>query len=303
LKKCNLYRCLIIAVTALLLVGITGCRDVAEEIPPPSGLSAEEEQGEKQGEDSEGEGASKDDLDTPEDDGSDWFNGEEWEKADEDGWDEETAGSNIEQESSTGTGTTPLPWMEMIEKLSFLESPIPGAKISTRDSHLPGAPRPYRSGTHEGLDYYNGYCGVEIYFGAPVYTAAEGTVVRVDHDYQELTREKREKILRHVKSLGYTPEKELDILRGRQVWILHRERVLTCYAHLDEVNEAFAVGDKVSRGDVLGTIGNSATSADVDGTQEDAHLHFEIWVDGHYLGEGLSPEKVRRLWQKVLLKH
>ena len=43
----------------------------------------------------------------------------------------------------------------LIDYLSFLQTPIQGAQVSTKDSHLPGAERPYRNGVHEGLDYYS----------------------------------------------------------------------------------------------------------------------------------------------------
>ncbi|NLC11087.1 MAG: M23 family metallopeptidase [Firmicutes bacterium] len=195
---------------------------------------------------------------------------------------------------------TPLPWLEMVEQFSFLQSPIPGAKISSRDTQLPGAPRTYRNGIHEGLDFYNGYCGVDIYFGAPVYAAAEGTVLRIDHDYQELTPAEREEMLRRTEELGYTPEEDLDKLRGRQVWIQHRDEIITRYAHLCEVNEELSPGAKIQAGDFIGTIGNSGTSDAVAGTKNGAHLHFEIWVEGYYLGQALPPEKVRALWQQVL---
>jgi hypothetical protein len=51
---------------------------------------------------------------------------------------------------------------QMVRYLSFLQAPIRGAKVSKRDSHLPGAPRTYRHGVHEGLDWYGYACGVTI---------------------------------------------------------------------------------------------------------------------------------------------
>ena len=32
---------------------------------------------------------------------------------------------------------------------------------------------------------------------------------------------------------------------------------------------------------------------------EDAHLHFELWVDGHYLGQFLRPIEVRELVEEL----
>ncbi len=190
---------------------------------------------------------------------------------------------------------------EIIQQLSFLQSPIPGASISSRDSQLPGAPRAYRNGTHEGLDYYNGYCGVPIHFGDPVYAAGAGFVMRVDHDYSELPIPEREEMLRQSAVAGDTPEHILDKLRGRQVWIVHTFGIVTRYAHLETVSETLQSGDWIEAGKFVGTLGNSGTSNGARGTREDAHLHFEIWVDDRYLGEGLSPEEVRLLWEQVLI--
>lgn len=192
-------------------------------------------------------------------------------------------------------------WDEkLVQQLSFLQSPIPGAKISSRDSQLPGAPRTYRNGTHEGLDYYDGYCGVPVHFDDPVYAAGSGIIIRVDHDYRELPLDEREEMLRLSAAAGDTPEDILDKLRGRQVWIVHAFDVVTRYAHLDTVSENIQVGDWVEAGDFVGTVGNSGTSNGARGTKGDAHLHFEIWIENSYLGEGLPPEEARSLWHQVL---
>lgn len=189
----------------------------------------------------------------------------------------------------------------IVEQLSFLQSPIPGAHISSKDSQLPGAPRAYRNGTHEGLDYYQGYCGVPVSFGDPVYAAGAGTVIRVDHDFIELPIEEREEMLRVSAAAGNTPEHILDYLRGRQVWIDHGFGAVSRYAHLDTVSAYIQAGDLIEAGDIVGTVGNSGTSNGARGTQDDAHLHFEIWVENRYLGQGLPPEAVRLLWHEVLV--
>ncbi len=201
---------------------------------------------------------------------------------------------------ASGSKEIPLWDEEMVRQLSFLKSPIPGASISTRDSQLPGAPRAYRNGTHEGLDYYNGYCGVSVHFGDPVYAAGAGIIYRIDHDYSEPVTVEREEMLRLSATAGDTPVDILDKFRGRQVWIVHAFGVVTRYAHLDTVSDQLQVGDWVEAGTFIGTVGNSGTSNGARGIREDAHLHFEIWVENCYLGEGLSPGEVRLLWQQVL---
>ena len=99
----------------------------------------------------------------------------------------------------------------LLEKISFLQSPLPGALVSSRDSQLPGAPRPYRNGIHEGLDFYSGACGINVNFGDPVFAAGPGVVYRIDHDYQEPSTEEREELLRICAERGY-PEDILDKL-------------------------------------------------------------------------------------------
>jgi len=192
-------------------------------------------------------------------------------------------------------------WDEtLIEKISFLKSPLPGASVSSRDSHLPGAPRSYRNGFHEGLDYYTGACGINVNLGDPVFAAGPGIVYRIDHNYKELSVEEREELLKICAGAGNTPEDILDKLRGRQVWLVHPHGVITRYAHLSEVAENLQEGDTVETGDFIGAVGNSGTSEGAAGDGGNFHLHFEIWVGDSYLGEGLSLQEIRELWERVL---
>ncbi len=187
----------------------------------------------------------------------------------------------------------------LMEKLSFLQSPIPGARVTSRDSQLPGAPRAYRNGTHEGLDFYDGACGVSIQNGNPVYAAGEGIVCRIDHHYTELSEEERTGILEVCSRQEDTPADLLDKLRGRQVWIRHSGGVITVYAHLSSVAE-LQEGDHVEAGNYIGNIGNSGTSDGMKGTGDNAHLHFEIWIGEQYLGHGLPAKETRKLLQELL---
>ena len=84
----------------------------------------------------------------------------------------------------------------LIDYLSFLDTPIQGARVSTKDSHLPGAPRPYRNGVHEGLDYFSWTSRISIDSRTPVIAVADGVVVRADHDYQEMSEAERNRYLR-----------------------------------------------------------------------------------------------------------
>ncbi len=186
----------------------------------------------------------------------------------------------------------------LIAFYSFLSFPIKGGKVSSVNGQLPNAPRSYRNGVHEGLDFYN------MSRGTPVLAAAEGVVVRADHDYSEMTMEKYNEIIQVSMQEAITPPEILDMLRGRQVWIEHQHGIITRYAHLDSVAAEVAVEDVVEKGQEIGTVGDSGSKSGVAGQTLSAsgapHLHFEIWQGNNFLGQGLTPEQVRRIYQEVL---
>ncbi|MBL8562145.1 MAG: peptidoglycan DD-metalloendopeptidase family protein [Gemmobacter sp.] len=97
---------------------------------------------------------------------------------------------------------------------------------------------PFGRGTrrHEGLDFAGAY-------GTPLYATADGVVVKAGWGN------------------GY----------GRMVQIRHDFGLETLYGHMSEIR--VSVGQKVSRGDRIGDMGNSGRST---GT----HLHYEVHVGG-----------------------
>jgi murein DD-endopeptidase MepM/ murein hydrolase activator NlpD len=192
-----------------------------------------------------------------------------------------------------------LPAERVFELLDFLELPLTGARIQMTNGQLPGAPRSYRNGTHQGVDFYNGFTGIVIEKGTPVLAAAEGKVIRIDHTYVEMTAPERAEYRRISMEAETTPEDILDKFRGRQVWLEHQGNVITRYAHLDTVNAELNVGDTVQKGHAIGTVGNSGTPPAITGGTGEMHLHFEIWVNGFYLGEGLPAEDVRFLLKGI----
>lgn len=188
---------------------------------------------------------------------------------------------------------------EVIEYLSFLQIPITGAHVSTRDSQLPGAPRSYRNGTHEGIDWYGNYTGIPIDQNTPVLSMADGTVVRVDHDYLELTLEERETILHIAETQKVTPEYILDKLRGRSVWVQHDKGVLVRYVHLSRIPETLFLGQNVRAGDVIGYVGNSGTSYGVEGSLEGLHLHSDILIYGEVFWKYLKTQEIRSVLEHI----
>lgn len=171
--------------------------------------------------------------------------------------------------------------------------PIPGARMPADDAHLPGAPRPYRSGVSEGFVFWPDVAGVPVVFGTPVIAAASGEVVRVDEPYAELDQATWESLIASV--ADGADERELDALRGRQVWLrLDDGRVLR-YGHLSGVRPGLTVGQRVSRGRVIGYVGNSGTFDGVVGRSSNVRLHFEIRDGEGFAGQGLDPDGVRLL--------
>ena len=154
-----------------------------------------------------------------------------------------------------------------------------GYELPAEMELLPGSPREYRGGFHEGIDF-------PLAFGMPVAAAKAGTIIRIDSDYTEWSVDEQLAGEDAGFQLGYTPEAILDKLRGRQVWIDHGYGVVTRYAHLQSV-ELFSVGSIVEQGTVIGRVGNS-------GTKAGPHLHIEIRVGEGYLGDGLTGEPLLR---------
>ncbi|HRP46938.1 MAG TPA: peptidoglycan DD-metalloendopeptidase family protein [Trueperaceae bacterium] len=178
--------------------------------------------------------------------------------------------------------------------------PVEGATISSRRNHLPGAPRAYRNGYHEGFDFYNGTVSVNIGYGTPIVAVADGVVIRADHDYVENDLTAYNALIDEAARGLDTPPEILDRLRGRQVWLRHPGGFVTRYAHLSAVAEKVTIGGTVRQGDIIGSTGNSGTLEAAQGTQDDPHPHVEVWRGSEtYLGAGLEPEQIWDLAAQV----
>jgi murein DD-endopeptidase MepM/ murein hydrolase activator NlpD len=177
--------------------------------------------------------------------------------------------------------------------------PIEGACLPQEDLLMPNAPREYRLGIHEGVDFYDGRCCVAVPRGTPVLAAKTGVVIRADHDYQDITVEEMDALLARCQQQGYTDAATLDRLRGQQVWLDHGHGIVTRYAHLLAVEQGIEKDVVVEAGQVLGYVGNSGTPEGVTDPNLENHLHFEIRVGPTYLAEGLSPAETYRLYEKA----
>jgi murein DD-endopeptidase MepM/ murein hydrolase activator NlpD len=181
----------------------------------------------------------------------------------------------------------------VLELLPSLALPIEGTSVSNLSFRLPGAPRPYRYGVHEGIDFYWA-AGEPVTATTPVLSVAAGEIVRIDVDYSPPSADEMEALLAQAAEIFYTPAETLDILRGRQVWIDHGEGLVTRYCHLSAVAEDLMVGDLVEQGQVLGYVGNSGTPASYYGQGLEMHLHLEIRIGEGYLGQHLRSLEVKR---------
>lgn len=107
---------------------------------------------------------------------------------------------------------------------------------------------------HSGIDFRGP-------IGLPVMATAEGLIVNAEH------------------ISGY----------GKHIVIEHGYGHSTLYAHLADIN--VQVGDRVKRGDIIGTLGNTGRSSG-------PHLHYEI----HRNGQAVNPRYYLQLEETVAAK-
>lgn len=194
---------------------------------------------------------------------------------------------------------TPPPSLLDPDDLHGFTFPFEGGCLPSNPRVMPNAPREYRNGFHEGVDFYNLDVCVTIDRGVPVVAMFDGVVVRVDHDYVEITAQQVVELAAKTAEQGFSDEQTLDTYRGRQVWIDHGSGIVSLYAHLDTVDAALFVGGTISAGDTIGTIGESGTPEVVTAPGTQYHLHAEVRVAGIFLGDGLDAEQARAAWERL----
>ncbi|RJQ10594.1 MAG: M23 family metallopeptidase [Dehalococcoidia bacterium] len=177
--------------------------------------------------------------------------------------------------------------------------PIAGACMPQGDQLMPNAPRTYRNGFHEGLDFYPGLACAEVKRGTVVVATAAGTVIRADLDYKDITLQQITELDAKTKAQGSSDPVTLDIYRGRQVWVDHGGGVVTRYCHLNSIDPAIKVGVTVKAGTVLAGVGESGTPEWITAPNTELHLHFEVRVGDSFLGSGLPPPTVRALYGRL----
>ena len=193
------------------------------------------------------------------------------------------------------TPTPPVSSLDPADLTGFV-FPLDGACLPSRDEVMPNAPRSYRNGTHEGVDFYHGDVCTEIVRGLPVRAMYEGVVTRAMHAYQDITSDVVAALTARTQDQGYRDPEALDIFLGRQVWIDHGNGVTTRYCHLDGIDPAVDVGVFVRQGDALGGVGESGTPESITAPGQEVHLHTELRINESFLGAGLPAGEVRALY-------
>jgi murein DD-endopeptidase MepM/ murein hydrolase activator NlpD len=185
---------------------------------------------------------------------------------------------------------------EVLTAVTGLVSPL-GPHLSARDLQMPGAPRHYRLGVHEGADFY-------WQLDSPVTAVADGVVIRATHDYVPPYPADFYAWQSEAQRLGYTSAAALDFFRGRQVWLQHDDGLVSRYVHLNSIDYRVQEGATVTQGQLIGAVGNSGSPGSLEGEGVDAHLHLELWLDsagqGHYIGQFLRPVETRYWLERIL---
>lgn len=174
--------------------------------------------------------------------------------------------------------------------------PIEGACLPTGDQLMPNAPREYRGGVHEGVDFYAHDNCAAIKKDTPARAAKDGVVVRADHAYHALTQAELAAANEKIAAGRANDFEVVDLFRGRQVWIDHGNGIVTRYAHLSGIPPEIRDGARVLQGQAVGFIGDSGTPESVSSPDTEIHLHWELRAGDGFLGQGLPPADVRALY-------
>ena len=165
---------------------------------------------------------------------------------------------------------------------------------------LPNTARAYRGGVHEGIDFI---CGE---YGRNAVAAMDGQVLLANASFVDPTPDERLEILNVAKQIGRTPPWTLAMLFGRFVVLDHGIRpgvghVVTIYAHLNKIDQSIVPGHRVRAGDRIGEIGKAGTESAGTGEvrPQAIHLHWEIHVDDHFLGQGMSSSETSNIYAKL----
>ena len=165
--------------------------------------------------------------------------------------------------------------VKWVDSLSLL-LPCEGIQVPKRATRLPNAPRDYRSGIHRGIDFFANW-------GTLVRAVADGTVIRADHNYQEIPADYRMQLLSASARVGHTPSDIFNsVLLGKAVFLDHGFelipdfRAISIYANLSSIDTSITTGAFLKAGQNIGKSGNTGTRESTLGTKKESHLHWEM---------------------------
>ncbi len=199
--------------------------------------------------------------------------------------------------SESSPGTAILEHRQNDARLAKLRAPMRGMRLPKHAGVYPGARRLYRYGVHEGLDLFNDRFRVSM--DTPVVAAGPGKIVRADSNFVDMNRSTFNRVMTQCVNEHRTSDQNEDLFRGCQVWVDHGEGMITRYAHLNKINAKLRLGQSVKAGDLLGFVGVSGTGQNLPGRTKYPHLHFEILLDGKYLGYGLTPAETVGIFEDI----
>lgn len=154
--------------------------------------------------------------------------------------------------------------------------PISGFALPTEASKIPNAARPYRSDYTDGIHHA---WDIDAKVWTPVIALDDGIVVRVvdDWNWGNLSN------IRKGENLSREDmERNLDILRGNQVWIKTMKGEVVMYDHLETVASGLKEGQYVERGTTLWNVWITGVP---DAEYQDAHLDFSVTVNPYEAGK------------------
>ena len=151
-------------------------------------------------------------------------------------------------------------------KIKYI-SPVPGYSISNTPGDLPNASRWYRAAYTDGIHH-----GWDIHTPAWAETVAldDGVILRIvkGFQYADLNQIKKWSNLTEADKL-----RNLDILRGSQVWLKTRKWDVIFYSHLEDVSDDISEGDMVTTGTYLWSVWVTWVP---EVWYDHYHLHFAI---------------------------
>ncbi|MBI4534347.1 MAG: M23 family metallopeptidase [Candidatus Melainabacteria bacterium] len=185
-------------------------------------------------------------------------------------------------------------------RLDGMILPIKGVCLPRHPGVWPGARRLYRFGVHKGMDFFaDPACHTSVVMDTPVCASDAGKVIRADVNFADMDSQTFARVMTECRKAHDTSPQNEDLFRGRQVWVDHGNGVITRYAHLNNIQQGILTGSYVSRGEVIGYVGVSGTGESLPGHVKHPHLHFEIWLDGNYLGFGLTSGETIGLYEDI----